>query len=414
MNILVKWALYSGRGRHDRFTYPLSLSLPTSFRFGWDRAHDAIHGGQIIEMLKTFPRARYVDPNDPTPGQQKIDRILREHYAESSEKELIKSRIKERGDYTLLGQLTMRLDQSKDHYWADVLALGDSFVRVSPKVRKEYSDILLTSGAWGTMVVEYDPHYKIKERIYPFYIREFHPLQITRCDLDDYIGKRRLFSDDEWINLLVQSIGFNPEKFSAREKWLLLLRLVPFVEPNFNMIELGPRETGKTYTYRNTSSRAFVISGGTATPATLFYHKVLRKVGILGIKDVVYFDEIAHTSFAEADATISVLKDYMQTGRYTRGDSEFTSQASIVLGGNIDTDLEKRCPVEKYTHYFEILPEELQDTAFLDRLHAFLPGWELPKIQPENYAEGYGFISDYLELTLRLSRRSEESDGTEL
>jgi ATP-dependent Lon protease len=364
------------------------------------------------EAYKEFPRyvmeylcARYVDPDNPIPGQQRIDRLLQEHYVDSEARELIKSRIKEREEYVLLGSLQVRLDAARDHYWAEVPALGDSYVRVSQKVLQDYGDALLTGGAWGTMTIEYDARYELGGRIFPFFVREFKPFQITRLDLDDYMAKRQLFSDDEWIDLLITSIGFNPERFDPRVKMLFLLRLVPFVEPNYNLIELGPRETGKTYTYRNTSSRSFVISGGKATPATLFYNLASRKIGILGYRDVIFFDEIANTRFGDPEATISVLKDFMQTGRFSRGPLEFSSAASIVLGGNIDTDLERRRPVDRYVHLFEILPDELQDTAFLDRIHAFLPGWELPKIQPENYAQGYGFITDYLaEIFVRLRR----------
>jgi len=366
------------------------------------------------EAYKEFPRyvleylcAKYVDPINPIPGQQKIDQLLREHYVESDAKELIKSRIKERNEYILLGSLQVRLDAGKDHYWAEVPALGDNFVRISAKVLQDYGEILLTGGAWGTMTIEYDARYEIKGRIYPFLIHEFKPFQITRLDLDDYITKRDLFTTDEWIDLLIQSIGFNPSRFNLREKLLMLLRLVPFVEANTNLLELGPRETGKTYTYRNTSSKAFVISGGKATPATLFYNVASKKIGILGYRDVVFFDEIAATSFSDPEATISVLKDYMQTGRFSRGPLEFSAQASIVLGGNIDTDVVNKSPSDHYRHLFEVLPPELQDTAFLDRIQCFLPGWELPKIQPENYAQGYGFITDYLaEIFSRLRRRN--------
>jgi ATP-dependent Lon protease len=355
------------------------------------------------EAYKEFPRyvmeylvSRYVKPEDPVAGQHKIDRILTEHYAESAKKELIKSRIKEKGQYTLIGQLTVRLDQSKDHYWANVPALGDDTVRISQTVLGAYSDILLTSGAWGTMEIEYDATYEIKSRKYPFYIREFTPLQYSRLNLEDFIEKRRFFSDAEWLDILIQSIGFNPERFDYRTKLLLVLRLVPFVEANYNLIELGPRETGKTYTFRNTSNRSFVVSGGKATPATLFYNKATRKLGVVGLKHVVFFDEIANTNFDDAEASISVLKDYMQTGKFTRGDQEFSAPCSIVLGGNIDTDLEKRSPATHYRHLFAVLPAELQDPAFLDRIHAYLPGWEIPKIRPENYATGYGFLTDYL------------------
>ena len=355
------------------------------------------------EAYKEFPRyvmeylvSRYVKPEDPAAGQQKIERILTEHYAESAKKELIKSRIKEKGQYTLLGQLTVRLDQAKDHYWANVPALGDDTVRVSANVLASYGDLLLTSGAWGTMEIEYDATYEIKSRKYPFYVRDFTPLQYSRLNLDDFIEKRHLFTDDEWLDLLIQSIGFNPARFDRRTKLLFTLRLVPFVEANYNLIELGPRETGKTYTFRNTSNRGFVVSGAKATPATLFYNKATRKLGVIGLKHLVFFDEIANTSFDDAEASISVLKDYMQTGKFSRGDQEFSAPCSIVLGGNIDTDMEHRAPSKHYRHLFAVLPPELQDPAFLDRIHAYLPGWEVPKIQPENYATGYGFLTDYL------------------
>jgi ATP-dependent Lon protease len=366
------------------------------------------------EAYKEFPRyvmeylvAKYVDPENPIIGQQKIDRLINEHYAESGARELIKSRIKEEGEYILLGQLQARLDASRDHYWVEVPAIGDNFVRINKKVLLEYGDALLGAGAWGTMTIEYDPKYEIKGRIYPFYIKEFTPFQVTRLNLDDYIDKRADFSPDDWIDLLMQSIGFEPNRFSKREKLLLMLRLVPFVEANYNMIELGPRETGKTYTYRNTSSKCFVISGGKTTPAALFYNNATRKLGILGQKDVVFFDEIANTSFSDPDATISVLKDYMQTGKFSRGNQEFSASASIVLAGNIDIDSEKKVPSEHYLHLFAVLPEELLDIAFRDRLHCCLPGWELRKIAPENYASGYGFIADYLaEIFSRFRRRN--------
>src|SRR6266508_3383052 len=183
------------------------------------------------EAYKEFPRyvmeylvRRYVDAEEPVAGPRKSDKILSEHYTESAKKELIKSRIKENGEYTLLGQLTVRLDQARDHYWADVPALGDNTVRIAPRVLEQYRDILMTSGAWGTMVVEYDATYEIKSRKYPFYVREFTPLQYTRLDLDDYIAKRPLFTEEEWLDLLVQSIGFNPARFERRVKLLMLLR----------------------------------------------------------------------------------------------------------------------------------------------------------------------------------------------
>jgi ATP-dependent Lon protease len=366
------------------------------------------------EAYKEFPRyvmeylvSRYVDAANPVDGQKKIDRILAEHYTESAKKELIKSRIKERGQYTLLGQLSVRLDQARDHYWASVPALGDDTVRVAQKILSQFGDVLLTSGAWGTMEIEYDGTYEIKSRKFPFYIREFTPLQYTRLNLDDFVERRVEFTLDEWLDLLIQSIGFNPLKFERRVKMLMLMRLVPFVESNYNMIELGPRETGKTYTFRNTSNRAFVVSGGKSSVPSLFYNKASKKLGVIGLKHLVFFDEIANTNFDDADASISMLKDYMQTGKFTRDDQEFSAPCSIVLGGNIDTNLELKQPEEGYKHLFQVLPEDLQDPAFLDRIHAYLPGWEMPKIRPENYATGYGLLTDYMaEIFAELRRRN--------
>jgi ATP-dependent Lon protease len=391
-------------------------TIPNSLN---DKVRTLLEGRVILKPLtrwneayREFPRfvleylvSRYVQPGDPLPGQQKIDRILSEHYTESSKKELIKSAIKEKGQYTLLGQLMVRLEAGKDHYWADVPALGENTVRVSQKVLSQFGEVLLTSGAWGTMTVEYDATYEIKGRKYPFYIREFTPFQVTRLDLDDYIAKRPLFDDDEWLDLLVQTVGFNPSNFDTRTKWLMLLRLVPFVESNYNMMELGPQQTGKTFTYRNTSSRAFVVSGGKATPATLFYHGAAKRLGVVATKHVVYFDEISKTRFDDADASISTFKDYMQTGVFTRMGQEFRASASIVLGGNIEVVLDQKRPADKYTQLFEVLPVELQDTAFLDRLHAYLPGWEIPVINPANYATGFGLMTDYFAEILAEFRR---------
>ena len=372
------------------------------------------------DAYKEFPRfvmeylvARFVDPSNPVIGQSKIDRILTENWVDSSEKELIKSRIKEKGVYKLLGSLQVRLDAAKDHYWVTLPVIGENTVRITRNILVEHGDSLLAGGAWGTCSIEYDNSYKIGSRIYPFVVTDFKPFQITRVSLEDYIEKRKHFDTEEWIDLLMSTIGFNPAHFSTRQKLLYLLRLVPFVEKNYNMIELGPRETGKTYTYRNTSSRSFVISGGSTTPATLFYHKGAKRLGIVGQRDIVYFDEIGRTRFTDADATINILKDYMQTGQFTRGDQEFTSAASIVLGGNIEVDTKDglSIPSQRYSHWLSVLPAELNnDTAFIDRLHSYLPGWELTKIRREYFAQGYGFMTDYFaEILKRLREKNIQS-----
>jgi len=354
------------------------------------------------EAYKDFPRfvmeylcARYIDPHNPARGQAIIDKLLKEHYVDSSEVQLIKSEIREKGAYALLGSLAVRLDERADEYWADVPAIASNKVRIAPAVLHEYRDVLLTTGAWGTMRIEWDRRKENDSA--PFRVTQFTPFQVTRLSLDDYIERRALFSDDEWIDLLISSIGFEPSRLSQTEKWLYLLRLVPFVEKNYNMLELGPRETGKTFFFRNMSSRVAIVSGGAASQATLFYNAARNVTGIVGVAQVVYFDEIGNTKFQDPEVTISILQDYMSSGQYTRAGRPFTSTASIVMGGNIDCDMLNRRPASKYANLFEPLPEELgQRTAFLDRIHAYLPGWEMPKIVADNYAAGFGFMTDYL------------------
>lgn len=365
------------------------------------------------DQYRNFPRfvmeylvTQYVEPDDPLTGQKRIEKLLTEHYSDSSERELVRSRVKEAGSYKLLGDLKIRLDSKKDIYWADVAAIGENTVRVAPAVRNRYEDVLLTSGAWGQMTVEYDSTFMIEKKLFPFCITDFVPFQLTRIDLQDFIALRRQFTFEEWLDLLVESIGFASEMLPIEVKLLMVLRLVPFVESNYNLIELGPRETGKTYTFRNMSSRGFVIGGADVTSASLFWAASTNKIGILGQKDVVFFDEIALAKFEGNRAEIiTTLKDYMQSGTFSRLGKQFQSEASIVLGGNIDTDLARGQPSLRYIHLFEPLPDELQDTAFLDRLHAYLPGWRMPKISPAAYSNGYGFVSDYLAEVFHLLRR---------
>lgn len=355
------------------------------------------------EAYKDFPRfvmeylcSRYIDPRSPATGQAIIDRLLKEHYVESSEVQLIKSRIREDGWYALLGQLSVRFDEKQDEYWADVPAIASNKVRIASAVRHEYSDVLLTTGAWGTMRIEWDPRSQ-REDPAPFRITQFTPFQITRLNLDDYIERRAIFSDAEWLDLLIRSIGFEPGRLSESEKWLYLLRLVPFVEKNYNLLELGPRETGKTFFYRNMSSRVAIVSGGAASQAVLFYNAARNVTGLLGVAQVVYFDEIGNTKFQDPETTISILQDYMSSGAFTRAGRPFTSTASIVMGGNIDCDILNHRPAAKYQNLFAPLPPELGErTAFLDRIHAYLPGWEMPKVVPDAYAIGFGFMTDYL------------------
>jgi ATP-dependent Lon protease len=338
-----------------------------------------------------------VDPNNPGEGLAKIDQIMSQNYVESEKRELIKSQIKQNGVHSLLGHIRCRYDQAKDEYWADLGALGDQYVRIDPFIINEHGDTLLTTGAWGTVDIAFDDNYTLKSKRYPFYVIKFVPLQITKINVDEWIDKRNSFTRDEWIDLLVTSVGFDPSAFTFEEKILYLVRLVPFVEANMNMIELGPTETGKTFGYRCLSSYGFVLSGSSTTVASLFYNKLRRKQGIICHRDCVMFDEIGHSNWTGQDDLVNMLKDFMNAGRFGRDTQEFSSDASIVFAGNIDCDRNRKEVKGFYRHLFAVLPPIIaNDRAFLDRIHGYIPGWKAPQISEANYAKGVGFMADYL------------------
>ena len=231
------------------------------------------------------------------------------------------------------------------------------------------------------------------KKIRPFKITGFTPFQVSVINLDEFIERRKEFTTDEWIDILVNSCGINPGGMSRRQKLLYLSRCIPLVETNVNMVELAPRETGKTYLYRNISYYARVLSGGKATPAQLFVNNATGRIGEVGIRDAVVFDEIANTDFTDPKAFVSIMQGYMQDAKFSRGKKETLAFASLIFVGNLD--IQGSLPHEKYYHLFEPLPDFLQVIAFLDRIHAYLPGWEIPKLNPDSYSKDYGFITDY-------------------
>ena len=224
-------------------------------------------------------------------------------------------------------------------------------------------------------------------------VTAFTPFQVSVINLDEYIEKRKEFSTDEWIDILINSCGLSPDAMSRRQKLLYLCRCIPLVETNVNMVELAPRETGKTYLYRNISYYAHVLSGGKATPAQLFINLNTGKIGEVGTRDAVVFDEIANTDFTDPKAFVSIMQGYMQDAKFSRGKKEMLAFASLIFVGNLD--VQGNLPHEKYYHLFEPLPDFLQVIAFLDRIHAYLPGWEIPKLTPNSYSKDYGFITDF-------------------
>jgi len=324
---------------------------------------------------------------------ERVKRRLRENFVHGAEAERIRSFIREHREHTLIANLEVRLVETEDKYWGMISAINENFVNIPEALVKQYP-MLLAGGMWGTITLTYDDSEVHNKKIRPFKVLDFTPFQISMIDVGEFIEKRKQFNDDEWLDILTNSFGLNPQRMTRREKLLYLSRAVPLVESNHNMIELGPRETGKTYLFRNVSYYAHVLSGGKATPASLFINLNTGKVGLVGTREAVVFDEIANTDFVDPNAMVSIMQGYMQDAKFSRGKKEILAFGSIVMVGNLD--VQGKLPHEKYYHLFEPLPSYLQVEALIDRLHYYLAGWEIPKITPDSASQDYGFITDYL------------------
>jgi ATP-dependent Lon protease len=323
---------------------------------------------------------------------EKVVRRLKETFVYGAEAEKVRHFIRENRKHSIIASLEARLVETEDKYWASISAINESFVNIPEKIVSQYP-MLLSGGMWGTIDVTYDESEVHNKKIRPFKVTAFTPFQVAVINLDEYVSKRAEFSSDEWIDILVNSCGLNPQNMNRRQKLLYLCRCAPLVETNVNLIELGPRETGKTYLYRNISYYSHVLSGGKATPAQLFINLNNGKIGEVGTRDAVVFDEIANTDFTDPRALVSIMQGYMQDAKFSRGKKEILAFASLMFVGNID--VQGKLPHEKYYHLFEPLPDFMQVIAFLDRIHAYLPGWEIPKLTPASYSQDYGFITDY-------------------
>lgn len=323
---------------------------------------------------------------------EKVVRRLKETFVYGAEAEKIRHYIRENRRHSLIASLEVRLVETEDKYWAAIPAINENFVNIPENIVSQYP-MLLSGGMWGTIDLTYDETEVHNKKIRPFKILSFTPFQVSFINLDEFIEKRLEFTSDEWIDVLINSCGIDPTTMDRRQKLLYLCRCVPLVESNVNMVELAPRETGKTYLYRNISYYARVLSGGKATPSQLFINLNTGKIGEVGTRDVVVFDEIANTDFTDPKSLVSIMQGYMQDAKFSRGKRELLAFASLVFVGNID--VQGKMPHEKYFHLFEPLPDFLQVIAFLDRIHAYLPGWEIPKLGPNSYSKDYGFITDY-------------------
>lgn len=345
---------------------------------------------RLPRYVSEYMIAKYVRPEAWQEDLAKVQARIKDLLPDLDHRELVKERLLRTGEVTIIDNLEARVDLRGGQRWARVPALSDDKVRITAQLLEQAPGLLL-GGLWGTARLKYSPE---TDADYPNEVVAFTPFQVGPPDVASYRAGRSRFSTEEWLALMLQSAGYAPAVFADRRTRLLLLaRLIPLVERNVNLVELGPRQTGKTFLLRNVSPRVFTLSGGKTTPANLFVNLATKAVGILGTRRVVVFDEIAHTSFGDEDATISTLKDYMESGQFSRGANSFAADSSLVFTGNLDVDGTR--PDPRYRHLFEPLPEELVDTAFLDRIHGYLPGWEVPKISQAALATGVGFVTDY-------------------
>ncbi|MBU4540268.1 MAG: protease Lon-related BREX system protein BrxL [Firmicutes bacterium] len=338
-------------------------------------------------------------------GITTVKNILADNFVRPDEAQKIISKLRERGSYTVIDNVSVKLNFRNDVYEAEFSNLGIKNVPVPEQYASDY-ERLLCGGIWCIIQLEYFYDEGDKNRC-PFIIHKLTPIQMPNLDLDEVIRGRERFTKDEWIDVLLRSIGMEPDKFNDRVKWLLLTRMIPLVENNFNLCELGPRGTGKSHVYKEISPNSILVSGGQTTVANLFYNMSNKSVGLVGMWDCVAFDEVAGITFKDKDG-VQIMKDYMASGSFSRGKEEKNASASMVFVGNINQSVDV---LLKTSHLFEPFPEAMAcDSAFFDRMHCYVPGWEVPKYRPEFFTNDYGLITDYLSEFLRELRKTSYSD----
>ena len=322
-------------------------------------------------------------------GVQKVKDILAKNYVRPDEAEIIKSRIKEQGRYKIIDKVSVKLNENKDIYEAEFSNLGIKNIFIDKEHVINYQK-LLAGGIWCIMTLEYFSDENSKSS--PFIIQNLKPIQMPNMDFESFLQNRKHFSKDEWIDVLIRSTGMEPSNLDDKARWHLLARLIPFVENNYNMCELGPRGTGKSFVYKEISPNSILVSGGQTTVANLFYNMGSRTMGLVGLWDIVAFDEVAGIRFKDKDG-VQIMKDYMESGSFARGKEQKIAKASMIFVGNIDGSIEN---IVKTSHLLSPFPKEMIDTAFFDRFHHYLPGWEVPKMRPEFFTNEYGFITDFM------------------
>ncbi len=367
-------------------------------------------GANVPVYVLEFLLGQYCSSDDDAiieSGVQQVKRILADNFVRPDESQKILSLLRKRGSYTVIDMITVQLDIQKNKYFAQFSNLGLQKVPIEDEYPEKY-DRLLCGGIWCIIQLDYEFVEEEKKNGYPIQIRNLKPIQMPHIDIDDLKAGRKAFTKEEWMDVLLRSIGMEPDSLSTREKWLLILRMVPLVENNYNLCELGPRSTGKSHLFKEISPNSILVSGGQTTVANLFYNMGRKTVGLVGLWDCVAFDEVAGIRFKDKDG-VQIMKDYMASGSFVRGKEEKAASASMVFVGNINQSVDV---LLKTSSLFDPFPPEMgTDTAFLDRIHCYLPGWEVPKFRPEHFTDDYGLITDYLAEFIRELRKEQYGDA---
>ena len=385
-------------------------------------------GANVPVYVLEFLLGQYCSSDDEEvieQGVQNVKRILADNFVRPDEAQKVLSRLRSRGSHTIIDMVTVRLDIKKDCFFAEFSNLGLANIPITDEYPEKY-DRLLCGGIWCIVQLDYETEgdnnfgiidadgntlqskQKKQKDISPISIRKLTPIQMPHIDIEDLKRGRQAFTKEEWLDVMLRSIGMEPDELTYREKWLLLTRMIPLVENNFNLCELGPRSTGKSHLYKEISPNSILVSGGQTTVANLFYNMGRKTVGLVGLWDCVAFDEVAGIRFKDKDG-VQIMKDYMASGSFARGKEEKAASASMVFIGNINQSVDV---LLKTSSLFDPFPPEMgTDTAFLDRIHCYLPGWEIPKFRPEHFTNDYGFISDYLAEFIRELRKAQYGDA---
>lgn len=367
-------------------------------------------GANVPVYVLEFLLGQYCSSDDEeiiSQGVENVKRILADNFVRPDEAQKILSMLRSRGSHTVIDMITVRLDMKRNMYVAEFSNLGISGIPVADEYPERY-DRLLCGGIWCIVQMDYEYIEEDKKNGIPILIRKLTPIQMPHIEISELKEGRKAFTKEEWLDVILRSVGMEPEMLTDREKWLLLTRMIPLVENNFNLCELGPRSTGKSHLYKEISPNSILVSGGQTTVANLFYNMGRKTVGLVGLWDCVAFDEVAGIHFKDKDG-IQIMKDYMASGSFARGKEEKAASASMVFVGNINQSVDV---LLKTSSLFDPFPPEMgTDTAFLDRIHCYLPGWEIPKFRPEHFTNDYGFISDYLAEFMRELRKEQFGDA---